>query len=435
MDSKRIELLEVNHAEEMNEIIGKPPSRITRWGITSVAVFVAILLLVSYVMQYSEIVTAELKINSRVSPKPVVTRTDGKIIKLFVKEDELVENNSIMGYIESLADHEEVLKLSEELNNILKLVKQDNWNKLLEYDPANYNRLGELQAPYQTFISQSVKLRSFLSNGLFVKQMQLMEDDINSLKALQKNFLNQQLIYEKDYLLAQQEFSTQEQLYKEKVLAKMEYNHNESKLINKQLPVESIKSSIISNKMSIAQKEQEILRLKQEFIDERSNFMQALNTLISNIDNWKRLYLIIAPIEGKVIFSKLLQENEQVAIGEELFYISPASNGYFGEMYVSQENFGKVEVGQPVLLSVASYPAQEYGKLRGNISFISSVPNKDLKYLIMVSLDKELISDNAVRLNFRNDLVAHAEIITRKKRLIRKLVYSIAKLLDGPLDK
>lgn len=100
------------------------------------------------------------------------------------------------------------------------------------------------------------------------------------------------------------------------------------------------------------------------------------------------------------------------------------------ELYVPQANFGKVKLGQEVLIKFPSYPFQEYGSVKGKIDFISNIPT-DSGYLAKLSLPNALTTSYQKEVQFREGLQAQGEIITQNMRLLQRFYYNIIKQVDG----
>ncbi|WP_443147274.1 HlyD family efflux transporter periplasmic adaptor subunit [Pedobacter sp. GR22-6] len=66
-----------------------------------------------------------------------------------------------------------------------------------------------------------------------------------------------------------------------------------------------------------------------------------------------------------------MQEYQTVNSGSELFIVSPKGTGFFGEVHISQYNMGKVKVGQKALIKLKSYPFEQYGMLKGTVTYLS----------------------------------------------------------------
>lgn len=413
------------YSDEMDGIVGRAPHGLTRWGTGLLFALIAIIVGVCFLVQYRDVVNAPLTIMARNAPKAVIAKTDGKLVRLFVQEKAPVAQGDILAFMESTALHEEVLKVSKDLDHALQMVNQGKWETLENLKSFKYSHLGELQTAYQVFMQSFILLQPYLGKGLYIYRREMIRQDLQHNEALKKRLQMQAAVHEKDLQLANQDFSVKERLYKEKVVALLEYRQEESKLLNKQLPLENTKTALINNEISISAKEQELILLQQQIIDHKNGFIQALNVFMNEVKKWKAQYLLIAPVNGIVTFLSMLHENQDVKTGQELCYISPDNNSYYGEMSLAQEKFGKIKTGQLVLIKLAGYPYQEYGRLAGHITFISDIPDKDRKYAATVQLDNGLQTDYGRKLEFRNALTADAEVVTNKTRLAFKFLYTL----------
>ncbi|WP_316741289.1 hypothetical protein [Pedobacter antarcticus] len=70
------------HNEDIHEIITAVPSWILRWGITLIFIFIAAFFLLSALIQYPDIIKAELKVHSLNAPKIVLSKDGGKLSEL-----------------------------------------------------------------------------------------------------------------------------------------------------------------------------------------------------------------------------------------------------------------------------------------------------------------------------------------------------------------
>jgi hypothetical protein len=214
------------------------------------------------------------------------------------------------------------------------------------------------------------------------------------------------------------------------VISLSEYRKEQSKVLAKKLPLDDIGASIISNDNARSATKKELLDLERQFSELKYEFMQGLNKLLNDLEAWKKQYLLIAPINGIVAFSQLIQENQDIVPDKPVFFITPGQNGFYCEMFVAQNNFGKLAIGQKVVIQLESYPFQEYGSLIGKVSFISNIPNNNSQYLVKVDLSQGLKTSNGYDINFSNGLVANAQIITSRKRLIYKFLYPLKDMFE-----
>src|SRR5438270_13016148 len=105
----------VRHTDDMQDIITTVPSWILRWGITLFFCILALIIGLSALIRYPDVVNATLKISSPNSPKPIVAKIQGKLVKLLVKQNDDVTTGQSLAYIESTADHVQVINLLTKL--------------------------------------------------------------------------------------------------------------------------------------------------------------------------------------------------------------------------------------------------------------------------------------------------------------------------------
>lgn len=418
-------------SEEVQELLARPPKWLLRWGITVVFLVVVLTFVGAWVVHYPDLVRASFKLTSVNAPKAVLTRTDGKLIRLFIHDNQVVKAGTVAAYLESTAHHDEVLRLSQELARAWAIASKGDLEKLDQLRLSSYNQLGELQTAYQTFEQAHIQLRAYLANGFYSQKKAILRQEIADLKALAENLKLQQNIQARDMALAQEDFEIQQRLANDRVIAPLDLKREESKNIARKLPYQQTASALINNLTSQRAKEKEILELDKQVAEERNKFLQTLNTLQSATDVWKQKYVVTAPVTGRVFFSGVLQENQSVTVNQELFYIAPPNTDYYGELRVPQQNAGKVRVGQRVLIKFAGYPFQEFGAIRGRIATLADIPVKDSVFLAKVVLPEGLKTTYGKQLAYKNGMIASADIITEDNRLLEKLFYQLRKVANG----
>jgi len=161
----------------------------------------------------------------------------------------------------------------------------------------------------------------------------------------------------------------------------------------------------------------------------RNNFIQSFNILNNAIETWKYNYILAAPTSGQISFTSIIQEKQFVLTSQEILFVSPRSDNYFGTAKISQNNLGKIKVGQAALIKFNSYPFQEFGTVDGIISEITEVPAKDSTFLAKIVLPKGLKTNYGKKLVFKNSMSATAEIITEDRRLIERFFYGFRKTI------
>jgi multidrug resistance efflux pump len=413
-------------SEMVQEIVSNKPGFLIRNGIVFFLGILILLIAACWFIQYPDIVNTNAKLTSINAPKEVITKTQGKLTKLFAKENEKTQAGKVLGYMESTASHAEVLAISENIDAAQSLLAKDKVSQIFPLLHATYQNLGELQLQYQTFEQSYNTFCNYLSGGFYLSKVNMLHKDVAFLQKMHTNLIEQKGLNTEDLNLSQKTFNANKSLNDDNVISDVEYRNENSKLINKKLSLPQISSSIISNEAQQNEKLKEIAELQNSIAQQKSIFTQAVNTFKSQIEDWKKKYLLIAPIDGKIAFATFLQENQQLKAEQVICFINPENTEYYAEIYIPQTNFGKVRTGQKVLLKFPSYPFQEYGSVNGKINFISNI-NTDSGYVAKVILPNGLNTTYKKQVQFRDGLLAQGEIITQDMRLLERFYYNIIK--------
>ncbi len=413
-------------SELVQEIISNKPGILVKYGIVFFLITLLLLVAACWFIQYPDVVNTKAKLTSINAPKEVITKTSCKLVKLFAKEGEQKAKGDILGYMESIANNEEVILLSKNVDSATSLFNNNNIDGSLSFLQNDYFNLGELQQNYQAFSTTYQTFKNYLTNGFYIRKKVMLANDLSFLKRMHSNLLNQKGLNTQDLALQQKTFEANQSLKDDKVISELDYRNETSKLISKKLSLPQISSSIIGNEAQQNEKLKEIAELENTIAQQKSIFNQSLNTLKSQIDEWKQTYLLTAPTSGKIAFATFLQENQQLQANQLICFINPENTHYYAEVYIPQTNFGKVQIGQQVLLKFPSYPFQEYGSVKGSIDFISNIAT-DSGYIAKVLLPQGLNTNYNKKVQYRDGLMAQGEIITKNMRLLERFYYSIEK--------
>lgn len=418
---------EIN-SEEVQEIITAVPSWILRGGITLVFLILASIILASAFIQYPDIVKTRLKVNSLNAPKLVYVKQTGKIVSLLVKEGTQVRQNAPLAFMESTANHRDVLQLLQALTEINTQLNKTGLAKAVTLENL---RLGELQGPYQNFYQQYLQFISTQNGGYYLNRKRYLQQDLLEIEKLKSQIMVQKKIQEKEYANIEQEFEAYKKLYQKGVISVNEYKQQENKYLAGKYPQEQTVTSLINNNTTYAAKQKEILEIDHTIQEEKAKFVQSLNNMITETNGWLKLYVLSAPVDGLVSYAGIVQENQTVNANQELFIINPANTNFFGEVYIPQDNMGKIRVGQRTLVKMRSFPFEQYGLIRGNVNYISDVAFKDSVFIAKIAFDQFENKDPEHKIVLKNGMQAEVEIITEESSLLRRFTRSITKMLNN----
>lgn len=420
------------HGNEIEEIISKKMPWFVRWGTVVFFFFLLLIAGVCWFIKYPELVSTNAKLSGINLPREVISKTEGRITSIFIKENETVKKEQILAYMESTAHLDAVLKLNNTLDTMSKLIAEQRTDELVNLYPDYtgnqqvLSSLGELQASYQTFMQTFTSFKDYLFSGFYLRKKAMLRTDIKNIQQQQLILQEQKKLLEEDLALSVKNFDANETLAKEKVISPLDYRTEKSKLISKQLSIPQMNAAIVSNESQQHEKTKEIAELENQIVVQKNSFIQALQTLKSQLLAWQQKYVLKAPVDGHVSFAGFIQENEEIKAGQLLFYVHPENSSYFLEMPIPQYNFGRVKKGQTVLLRFQAYPYEQFGTVTGIIDFISNSPT-DSGFLARVSLPKGLQTNYNKSLQYQNGLIAQAEIVTEDMRLLERLYYNLVK--------
>ncbi len=417
-------------SEEVTEIVSTDPGYLVRNGITLLVIALVCIVAISSYIKYPEIINTSAKLTALNAPKEIKTKINARLINLTAIENVFVKHGTVLGYLESTANAAYIINLSTIIDSTAFKIQHgeiltaiNNLDSFIAKD-KNDKINGELQPAYQTFLQLYNTYMQYLKDGFYLQKLSMLQQDITYLQRLKGNLLQQKKMTEEDIKLMKENFAGQEKLNEQKVIAPADYRNEKSKMISKEMMLPQINTNIINNDDAQHNKLKEIKELENQIAQEQNIFIQGLETFKATIDDWKTKYLLIAPIDGNVNFAGFIQVNQQLQANQTICYINPSNSDYYFEILIPQYNMGKISTGQKVHLKFSSYPYQQYGYVEGVLDFISNIPT-DSGYLAKVRLTKGLITNYKKQLQYKNGLLAQAEIITKDIHLLERFYYSL----------
>ncbi len=333
-------------SEQVQEIVSAIPSWLVRWGISLFFMILLLILFVSWLVHYPDLVSVPFRLTSDNVPKSVVVRSETRIIKVFVKENDLVEKDQILAFLESNANHNEVLKVADEIQIVTNLIENNTLERLPQIKLTNYNNLGELQTSFQTFYKTYTEFQAFLQNGFYVSQKTFLQNDLNALIKLQTNLQEQTFIQKQELQLAEKEFIIQQKLYEGKVIPISDYQKEESKFLAKQMPLKQLESSIINNFSSQNTKQKEILELDKRISEQKQGFLQSLYALQSALLTGNASFCLLRLHKEKYFYLIFCKKNSFYVLIKRFFSL---------EKRIIINKIKKILLIMPIILEKCSF--------------------------------------------------------------------------------
>lgn len=417
-------------SEAVQEILGRPPKWIIRWGITVIFIIVVGLFVGSYFFKYPDVLQATITVTTENLPAGVMGKVSGRIDTVFVREKEQVKQGEILALIENPAKWEDVLLLKE-MMDVEEIVESLGFG-------VRGLELGEIQPTYLSFVKALEDYNYFGKADYHRKKIKGIEKQIATQRAIMKKTQNQLTLTAQQLHSGRQLFSMDSALYAKKMLSLTDFENSKSSYLQHLQSYESALLSIDNQQMSILQSEQSIFDLEQQYIEQKNTLQLALSTaydqLLTQIKTWEQTYVLTSPCDGIATFTKYWQKNQNINAGEVLVTIVPVeATQIIGKIVLPPQGAGKVKEGQMVNVKFDNFPHMEYGMIRVPIKHISLVPiaidNETKAYMLEVTFPEKLITNYGKELVFSQEMTGTAEIITEDLRLLDKFINPIKAVL------
>jgi len=248
--------LKIKSPSEIDHIIGNPPSWILRWGLTFL--FVAVLLFgaLAWMIKYPDVMPAKVVFVTENPAIRVLAQSSGKIEKLVIENNQIVEEGQMIGVLENSASTEDVLILGEFLT---KIENSTFSNKKINEQLS----LGDLQNGYARLILKIKNYNQFSGQTANAERAISFQKRIENLRKLNSNISNQKSTLKKEMDLAKNNYERNKKLKNLGEISLSELDKAQTVFLQYKRQSENFDNEILNNKVAIAELETQILDLKE----------------------------------------------------------------------------------------------------------------------------------------------------------------------------
>ena len=413
--------------DAIQEIVAYSPGNVLRWGITALGITLVILLVVSWLVSYPELVRGRFTVTTRTPPSRLVAQAAGEVEEIRCREGEHVEAGEPLVIFRSSTSPETVAKLASSLDAMDRALRA---NRDIPEVEASLE-LGDLQDAYAEFLQSLSDFRELETEiRYFNEKRVVIAEQLETQVRLGTTLEKQQALQAEDMELARRELGRRQRLKQDGLLAATDLEVAEKAFLQQRVAVETGWGAVNRNRIEIAGYRDAALELDRQISEARRqrvlDLRNAIQVLRSAIRTWENLYVIKAPYAGTVSLFRELHPAQHVAAYDPVVAILPEAIGFIARVKIDARNSGKVEEGQRVILRFDSYPYRQFGTVRGQVSRISRLgiagdEEDQMHYLLDVDLPAGLETTHEVRLDFRQELRGDADIVTAERRLIQRL--------------
>lgn len=412
-------------SEDVQEIIERMPPWIVRYGLTLLLAILLMILGFAWFIKYPDVIKADITITTSPPPIDLVSRAEGTL-QLFAAETVSVEKGEVIACIQS----------NVELNDVLELEKMLDESSFTEksFSKNTFAHLGFLQPYYNELATAVTELALFEANDNIENQITRITQEEASTKNLIYILQQQVALSLEEIKLTREKMNMDSILFAQQVITKIDYNVTRAQYLGQWKAIKSIETTIINNQVQLRQLNDRLGELHAEKT-EKLNLLKlrvksAKQVLLGQILEWRKNYLLVSPIDGRLAYLQFLENDVFIAPNTALFSIIPDKGKIYGQAQLPLSRSGKVRTGQSVNIRLENYPFEQYGILRGSIASIAMLPSEDL-YMVRVTLPQGLRTTYSQVLPFTQQLRGETEIITDDLRLLERFFFQFKRLLKS----
>lgn len=423
-------------SEEVQEVMSQIPSWILRRGITALFIIVMILLIGSWFFKYPDTISAEITVTSLEPPASIVARSTGKIDKIYINNNQDVEEGTPLAIIQNPAKADDMLAILEMMNEwSLSGYNENIGNRFLA---GSSLQLGAIQSVYASFLNSLNDFKNYKTLNYFPQKIESQKVQLATQKEYFERIMRQQPVVGEQFATSRSIFNRDSILLSKNVISENEYEISKSSFLQSKQSYLSFNASLKQSELQLMQGEESLLDLEQQSTElERKYQLSLHNTteeLNAQIKAWQRDYLLVSPIAGKVNHMGVWSENQNVNVGETVFTIVPTHQDTpKGKALLPVQGAGKVKVGQRVNVRINNFPDQEFGYLIGYLESISSMPTAEGVYVVEVSFPNGMQTNYGKTLPISQQLLGSADIITEDLRLMERFFMPIKKIIKNQI--
>ncbi|MDO5664846.1 MAG: HlyD family efflux transporter periplasmic adaptor subunit [Bacteroidia bacterium] len=417
-------------SDEVQEVMNRIPPWILRRGITALFLIVLLLLIGSWFFKYPDIISAQITVTSLEPPASIIARSTGKIDKIFIKNNQSVEQGKPLAVIQNPANTTDMLTLLKNMEN------WENSGLLGDFSSSQSLSLGNIQSVYAVFLTSLNDFRNYKQLNYYPQKIASQQQQLVTQREYYRQIRQQNPVVGDQYRTSKKIYERDSLLFSRSVISENEYDISKNSFLQSKQTYLSFSASLKQSELQLMQGEENLLDLRQQASELESKYQLALRNateaLNAQIKAWERDFLLISPIDGIVSQMGVWSENQNVNAGETVFTVIPTQqNTPKGKALLPVQGAGKVKQGQRVNVRINNFPDQEFGYLIGKVESISSIPTAEGFYVVDIDFPEGMKTNYGKILPITQQMLGNASIITEDLRLLERFFMPVKKMIHN----
>ncbi|WP_458233020.1 HlyD family type I secretion periplasmic adaptor subunit [Roseateles sp. P5_E8] len=361
----------LDFAPDLLAIQERPPSRLPRALLLTVAALVLLLLVWASFARLDIVASAEGRLVPLTFTKVVQPAEAGVVKEILVKDGDLVKAGQVLLRMDARLSQADTTALTKDV-----AMRRLNIRRI-DAEIAERSFIRAKDEPIDLFLQMEGQYRAH--RQAYLDSVAQEREMLGKAKADLSGA--QQVLIKLTQTLPtyKQSAEAYRRLVQEGFVGELAANEKTREVIEKEQDLKTQAANVESLNASIAQSGRRITALRSQYSAqleaERSDTLTQLNRSSQELakSHVKAGMLeITAPTEGVVKDVGPSSAGTVVAAGALLMNIVPKDEPLQAEVLLKNEDVGFVAVGQNVRVKVAAYPFQKYGLLEGNVQLVSA---------------------------------------------------------------
>ena len=262
---------EIIYSEPVQEIISNPPAKIIRWGTALIAFVFILLITLSWIIKYPDVVPAPVENTTVNTPDTLETKITGRINKLMVEDGEKVMPGQLLAVMETAASLSDI----ETLKSIVDTISKPSI--LFPESIPLFSQLGEIQSFYSSFMKALADYNSYVNNDYYGSKIVSITEEITALQEYIERMKAKERIITDNLKLEYNKYIRDSGLYVNKVFSESEFELSKKSYNNSKLELQQVRLEQSQNIISLAEKNQLLQDYRIKSDEERQNLGSLLD--------------------------------------------------------------------------------------------------------------------------------------------------------------
>jgi len=311
MKNREIEIID---SDPVRDIISSPPGSMVRWGSTVISAVIVIMLFFAWIIRYPNVVPAAVEITTENPPVTLVSKITGRIISWDVNDLEVVKKDQLLAVMETAAS---VIQISGLKSTIENIKRPEN---LSPDELPSFSELGELQEYWGSFLKNISDYNNYVTNDYYGFKIRSVTEEIAGLEEYIKRVKEKERLFEENQRIEAKKISRDSSLFEGEVFTESELEKSRQAFNKINIELQDVRLDHSAKTVELAQKKQELQDYRIKRIEEEARLYSVLNESLNNLKAqiriWENTYLIIAPVDGIVTFTRYWIQNQMVSKDE-----------------------------------------------------------------------------------------------------------------------